>query len=105
MSLEGLESMGSDVVALNHADWSQIGTNAGAIVAYAALGLALLVIGFYAVDLATPGRLSTIIRDERNINATVLAACGVFGVSLIIVAAIFASGGRLADGLISTAIY
>lgn len=98
--------MHTDVVlALDGTYWNAVGKGAGSIVAYAALGLALLVIGFYAVDLATPGRLSTIIRDERNINATVLAACGVFGVSLIVVAAIWSSGGRLSEGLISTAIY
>jgi uncharacterized membrane protein YjfL (UPF0719 family) len=98
--------MTSDVVlALDGTYWNAVGKGAGSIVAYAALGLVLLVIGFYAIDLATPGRLSVIIRERRNINATVLAACGVFGVSLIVVAAIWSSGGRLSEGLISTAIY
>ncbi len=96
---------GSAALALDDAYWTAVGRGAGSILAYAALGLVLLVIGFYAIDLATPGRLSTIIRDERNPNATVLAACGVFAVSLIVVAAIFSSGGRLLEGLISTLVF
>lgn len=96
---------GDVVRALDSAYWSAVGEGAGSIVAYAALGLVLLVVGFYAIDLATPGRLSTIIRDERNVNATVLASCAVFAVALIIVAAIWSSAGRLSEGLISTAIY
>ena len=92
-------------LALDSDYWSAVGSGAGSILAYAALGLVLLVIGFYAIDLATPGRLSSIIRDERNPNATLLAACGVFAVALIIVAAIWSSGGRLTEGLISTAVF
>ncbi|SHN47427.1 DUF350 domain-containing protein [Cryptosporangium aurantiacum] len=92
-------------LALDSTYWNAVGEGAGSIVAYAALGLVLLLVGYYAIDLATPGRLSVIIRDERNINATVLAACGVFSVALIIVAAIWSSGGRLVEGLISTAVF
>lgn len=92
-------------LALDSDYWSAVGSGAGSILAYAALGLVLLVVGFYAVDLATPGRLSSIIRDERNPNATLLAACGVFAVALIVVAAIWSSGGRLVEGLISTAVF
>ncbi|GAA3396532.1 DUF350 domain-containing protein [Cryptosporangium minutisporangium] len=94
-----------EVVALDSTYWNAVGEGAGSIVAYAALGLVLLLVGYYAIDLATPGKLSVIIRDERNINATVLASCAVFSVALIIVAAIWSSGGRLVEGLISTAIF
>ena len=46
----------------------------------ASLGTALLLVaGFYVIDLATPGRLSKIIRTDRNPNATVLAASSVAG--------------------------
>ena len=92
-------------LAIDSEYWSALGNGAGSILAYAVLGLALLVVGFYAIDLATPGRLSVIIRDERNPNATMLAACGVFAVSLIVVAAIWSSGGRLIEGLISTLVF
>lgn len=94
-----------DGLALDEGFGEALGRGAGAILAYAALGVLLLVAGYYAIDLATPGRLTTIIRTDRNPNATLLAACGVFAVALIVVAAIWASGGRLVEGLLSTLVF
>ncbi|MFB9833293.1 DUF350 domain-containing protein [Actinoallomurus acaciae] len=82
-----------------------LGKGAGAIAAYTALGLVLLIIGFLAVDLATPGRLTTIIRTNRNANATLLAVCGIGAVGLVVAASIFASGGKLLEGLIATLVW
>ena len=39
---------------------------AGAIAAYAAVGVMLLIVGFYVIDLATPGKLSTVIRPSAT---------------------------------------
>lgn len=94
-----------DGLALEKGFGEALGRGAVAILAYAALGVLLLVAGYYAIDLATPGRLTTIIRAERNPNATVLAASGVFAVALIVAASIWASGGRLAEGLLSTLVF
>ncbi len=94
-----------DGLALDEGFGEALARGAGAILAYAALGVLLLVAGYYAIDLATPGRLTTIIRTDRNPNATLLAACGVFAVALIVVAAIWASGGRLVEGLLSTLVF
>jgi uncharacterized membrane protein YjfL (UPF0719 family) len=82
-----------------------LGKGAGAIAAYTALGLVLLLIGFFAVDMTTPGRLTTIIRMNRNANATLLAVCGMAGVGLVVAASIFASGGKLLEGLIATLVW
>ncbi|RJL34378.1 DUF350 domain-containing protein [Bailinhaonella thermotolerans] len=82
-----------------------LGRGALAIIAYAVLGLILLIAGFYALDLATPGRLSRIIRTDRNPNATLVAASGVAAVGLIVTASIWASGGALLEGLLSTLIF
>ncbi len=82
-----------------------LGKGAGAIAAYTALGLVLLLIGFFAVDVTTPGRLTTIIRTDRNANATMLAVCGMAGVGLVVSASIFASGGKLLEGLIATLVW
>jgi uncharacterized membrane protein YjfL (UPF0719 family) len=82
-----------------------LGKGAGAIAAYTALGLVLLIIGFFAVDMTTPGRLTTIIRMNRNANATLLAVCGTAGVGLVVAASIFASGGKLLEGLIATLVW
>lgn len=82
-----------------------VGHGAGAIASYTALGLVLLVIGFFAVDVATPGRLTSIIRTGRNANATLLAVCGMAGVGLVVASSIYASGGKLLEGLIATAVW
>jgi uncharacterized membrane protein YjfL (UPF0719 family) len=93
------------VLAFTEGFGSALGKGAGAIAAYTALGLVLLLIGFFAVDMATPGRLTSIIRTERNANATLLAVCGIVGVGLVVAASIFASGGKLLEGLIATLVW
>jgi|SRR5689334_19874299 uncharacterized membrane protein YjfL (UPF0719 family) len=82
-----------------------LGKGAGAIAAYTAVGLVLLLIGFFAVDVMTPGRLTSIIRHGRNTNAALLAVCGIVGVGLVVAASIYASGGRLSEGLIATLVW
>jgi uncharacterized membrane protein YjfL (UPF0719 family) len=76
-----------------------------AIVLYAFLGVLLLLLGYLVVDLTTPGKLTAVIRTERNPNATMLAATGVAAVALVIVAAIFSSGGQLIEGLTETVVF
>jgi uncharacterized membrane protein YjfL (UPF0719 family) len=82
-----------------------LGHGALAILAYAVLGVLLLVAGFYVVDLATPGRLSKVIRSDRNPNATLLAASSLAGVGLVVAASIWSSGGALQEGLLATLVF
>ncbi|MFF5263415.1 DUF350 domain-containing protein [Actinomadura viridis] len=77
----------------------------GALLAYAAVGLVLFVVGFYMTDLATPGRLITVIREHRNPNATLLASASTVGVGLIVAVSIFAAGGDLLEGLTRTLVF
>ena len=42
--------------------------------AYAAVGLVLLAVGYAAIDLITPGRLGQLIYVERNANAAAVVA-------------------------------
>jgi uncharacterized membrane protein YjfL (UPF0719 family) len=77
----------------------------GAIAAYAAVGVVLLIAGFYVIDFATPGKLSSIIRTERNPNASLLASSALAAVGLIVAASIWSSGGRLTEGLAGTAVF
>lgn len=93
------------VLAFSEGFGSALGKGAGAIAAYTALGLVLLLIGFFAVDMTTPGRLTSIIRTERNANATLLAVCGIVAVGLVVASSIFASGGKLVEGLIATLVW
>ncbi|MBJ7602135.1 MAG: DUF350 domain-containing protein [Candidatus Dormibacteraeota bacterium] len=76
-----------------------------ALVGYAVLGTLLLLLGYLALDLVTPGKLGQVIRTEHNANAAVLAASGVLGLSFLIAAAIFTSGGDLLQGLIETLVF
>ena len=82
-----------------------LGRGVLAIVTYAILGLLLLVLGYFVLDATTPGNLSTLIRTDRSPNAAMLAASGVAGVSLIVVAAIWTSGGQLVEGLTETLVW
>lgn len=93
------------VLALEDGLGESLGRGSYAILAYAALGLILFVAGFYVVDVATPGKLSQLIRTERNPNATLLTASGMIGIGLIVAASIFSSGGKLADGLLATLVF
>lgn len=91
-------------LALNADYFSTLGRNVGAIACYAILGVLLILVGFYAIDITTPGKLTQLVRAGRP-NATVVAAAGMVSMAFIVVVAIYASGGQLAEGLISTAVY
>ncbi|MDH2428274.1 DUF350 domain-containing protein [Sphaerisporangium sp. TRM90804] len=82
-----------------------LGRGALAIVAYAIVGVLLLVVGFYMTDLAVPGRLSKVIRVERNPNATLLTASSLVAIALIVSASIWSSGGLLQEGLLATLVF
>lgn len=82
-----------------------LGRGVLAIVTYALLGVLLLLLGYFVVDWTTPGKLGSIIRGDRNPNAAMLAASGLTGVALIVVAAIFTSGGNLVEGLTEAAVF
>jgi formate-dependent nitrite reductase membrane component NrfD len=56
----------------------------GYAVAYTGVGLALLALGFLALDLLTPGHLGRHIYEHRSINAAVVLAAGFVGQGAII---------------------
>ncbi len=67
--------------------------------AYGALGLVLLALGYGAIDLLTPGRLSDVIYRERNWNAAAVVASGLVAIATINVTAIITSHDDLDKGL------
>ena len=67
--------------------------------AYGALGLVLLALGYGAIDLLTPGRLSDLIYRERNWNAAAVVASGLVAIATINVTAIITSHDDLDKGL------
>ncbi|GAA4219887.1 hypothetical protein FHR32_000505 [Streptosporangium album] len=82
-----------------------LGRGALAIVSYAALGVILLIIGFYVIDMAIPGKLSHLIKSDRNPNAALLTGSGLAAIGLIVAASIWSSGGALHEGLLATAVF
>ncbi len=84
--------------------WNVLARGVGAIVLYAIVGLVLMMIGFYAIDLTTPGPLRRMV-DAGKPNAIVVAAAGMVSMAFIVVLAIYASSGKLVEGLVGSAIF
>ena len=61
----------------------------GYAVAYTGVGLALLALGFLALDLLTPGHLGRHIYEHRSTNAALVLAAGFLGQGAVIFAAIW----------------
>ena len=101
--------MTTNIVALNSSYWdagylSTHGRGAGAILLYAVVGLVLMLVGFYAIDLTTPGPLRKMV-DAGKPNAIIVSAAGMVSMALIVVLAIYSSSGRLIEGLLGSAVF
>jgi len=83
---------------------SVIGSGIGAILLYAVLGVLLMLLGFYAVDLTTPGKLNRMVRDGLP-NAVIVTAAGMVSMAFIVVVAIYTSVGTLTEGLLASLIF
>lgn len=84
--------------------WPTMGVNIGLIVVYAVIGAVLMYIGYFAIDLTTPGDLRGLVREGRP-NAVVVAAAGLVSMALIVVTAIYVSFGSFVGGILNTSIY
>ncbi len=101
--------MTKTIVALNSGYWDQgywavLGRGAGAIILYAIVGLVLMLVGFYAIDLTTPGPLRKMVNAGKP-NAIVVSAAGIVSMALIVVLAIYSSSGKLVEGLVGSAVF
>ena len=81
-----------------------IGAGVGAILLYAVLGTLLMLLGFYAVDITTPGKLYRLVQAGLP-NAVIVTAAGMVSMAFIVVVAIYASTGSLVEGLLQTLIF
>jgi len=61
----------------------------GYAVAYTGVGIALLVLGFYVLDLLTPGHLGRHIYEDRSLNAAITLSAGFLGQGAIVFASIW----------------
>ena len=84
-------------VALNFAlDGAVIGTGIGAILLYAVLGVLLMLVGFWAIDITTPGKLNRMVREGLP-NSVLVTSAGMVSMAFIVVTAIWSSTGTLVD--------
>jgi uncharacterized membrane protein YjfL (UPF0719 family) len=94
------------VTAVTHgAFWSQLFHGVAAVVIYAILGLALMVLGFFAIDLTTVGNLRKLVREEKP-NASFITAVGLLSMGLIVVTSIYTTlSGDIWGGIVTTLVY
>lgn len=76
-----------------------------ASLAYGAVGLAAIALGYLVVDLLTPGKLSRLICEDRNWNATIVVVANLLAVGTIVVTAIVTAHDDLGKGLVDTLSY
>lgn len=90
--------------ALESGYWSSLTQGMGAILLYALAGLLLMLVGFFAIDMTTPGRLRSLVVAGKP-NAIIVTAAGMVSMALIVVLAIYTAGGRLLEGLIAALVF
>ena len=61
----------------------------GYAVAYTGVGIALLTLGFFALDVLTPGHLGRHIYEHRSVNAAITLSAGFLGQGAIVFASIW----------------
>jgi uncharacterized membrane protein YjfL (UPF0719 family) len=61
----------------------------GYAAAYTGVGIALLVLGFYVLDVLTPGHLGRLIYEDRSVNAAITLSAGFLGQGAIVFATIW----------------
>ena len=72
---------------------------------YGGVGIALMMAGFYVIDLLTPGRLGQLICVDRRRDVGIVVAAGMLANAAIVTSAIFASEGDLGEGLAESAAF
>ncbi len=72
---------------------------------FGAVGVVLLAIGFFMIDLLTPGKLAHLICHDRNKPAAIVTSAGLAAIGAIVTVAIASADGSLGDGLAETAVY
>jgi hypothetical protein len=81
-----------------------IGRGIGAILLYAVLGVLLMLLGFWAVDATTPGKLNRMAREGLP-GSVLVTAAGMVSMAFIVVTAIYTSSGTLVEGLLGALIF
>ncbi|TYB46625.1 DUF350 domain-containing protein [Actinomadura chibensis] len=77
----------------------------GGTLAYGAVGIALMALGYLVVEVTTPGRLGKQIWTDGNRGAALLLSVKLLGIGAIVTTAIVTSDSDLGDGLVDTAVF
>lgn len=92
-------------VEIGTVDLNPVLKGAVATILYFAVGMAVLLVGFYAVDLLTPGELRQLVFIDRRPNAVVVAGAMYIALTVVIITAIANSYSQLGQGLVGVAVY
>ena len=82
-------------VEIGNVDVNPILKGAVATILYFLVGMAVLVVGFYMVDVLTPGKLRQMVFVDRRPNAVVIASAMYIALTTVIISAITNSYSQL----------
>jgi len=92
-------------VEIGTVDLNPVLRGAVATILYFVVGMAVLLVGFFMVDVLTPGKLRQLVFIDRRPNAVVVAGAMYIALTTVIVSAIVNSYSQLGQGLIGVAVY
>lgn len=92
-------------VEIGTVDLNPVLKGAVATILYFGVGMAVLLVGFYAVDVLTPGKLRQLVFIDRRPNAVVVAGAMYVALTIVIITAIVNSYSQLGQGLVGVAVY
>jgi len=92
-------------VEIGNVDLNPVFKGAVATILYFAVGMAVLIVGFFMVDLLTPGKLRQLVFIDRRPNAVVVAGAMYIALTIVIITAIANSYSQLGQGLLGVAVY
>jgi len=90
---------------MTSSDWTDIGEGLIASLAYVGVAVVLLALGFFVLDLLSPGRLSVVIMKDRNANAARVASAGMLGLAIVVGTSVLTTHDDFTTGLVSTAVF
>jgi uncharacterized membrane protein YjfL (UPF0719 family) len=92
-------------VEIGNIDLNPVLKGAVATILYFLVGMAVLLVGFYMVDVLTPGKLRQLVFIDRRPNAVVVAGAMYIALTSVIISAIANSYSQLGQGLVGVAVY
>ena len=92
-------------IEIGTVDLNPVLKGAVATILYFVVGMAVLLVGFYVVDVLTPGKLRQLVFIDRRPNAVVVAGAMYMALTVVIITAIVNSYSQLGQGLVGVAVY